>query len=67
MRGELSAGLPRLGTADRYVVSLRTGARVRLRGVNRSGLEYAAPDPPGGTDDERPRVRRARTARESRR
>jgi endoglucanase len=48
MRGELSAGLRRLGTVDRYVVSLRTGAPVRLRGVNRSGLEYAAPDPPEG-------------------
>jgi endoglucanase len=48
MRGELSAGLSRLGTVDRYVVSLRTGAPVRLRGVNRSGLEYAVPDPPGG-------------------
>ena len=48
MQGELSAGLPRLGTVDRYVVSLRTGAPVRLRGVNRSGLEYAVPDPPGG-------------------
>jgi endoglucanase len=47
MRGELSAGLSRLGTVDRYVVSLRTGAPVRLRGVNRSGLEYAMPDPPG--------------------
>jgi endoglucanase len=48
MRGGLSAGLPRLGTIDRYVVSVRTGERVRLRGVNRSGLEYATPDPPGG-------------------
>ncbi len=48
MRGELSADLPRLGTVDRFVVSLRTGEAVRLRGVNRSGLEYAVPDPPGG-------------------
>jgi hypothetical protein len=48
MRGELSAGLSRLGTVDRYVVLLRTGAAMRLRGVNRSGLEYASPGPPGG-------------------
>jgi endoglucanase len=47
MRGELSGDLPRLGTVDRFVVSLQTGAPLRLRGVNRSGLEYAVPDPPG--------------------
>lgn len=35
--------LPRLGVQGRHVISLKTGEPVRLRGVNRSGLEYAEP------------------------
>jgi endoglucanase len=39
----LSGSLPSLSTAGAHIVNAATGARVRLIGVNRSGLEYAEP------------------------
>src|ERR1019366_4507004 len=47
MHGALSNGLPDLGTSGNRIVSLATGEAVFLRGVNRSGLEYAGPDEQG--------------------
>jgi hypothetical protein len=41
--GELSHGLDRLATAGNRIVAARDGRPVLLRGVNRSGLEYAEP------------------------
>lgn len=43
MPGELSHGLPPLATSGRAIVGALDGGPVRLRGVNRSGLEYAEP------------------------
>ncbi len=43
MRGELSNGLPRLAVSGRAIVDAVTRRAVCLRGVNRSGLEYAEP------------------------
>lgn len=43
MNGELSNGLPRLAVAGRRIVAGPSERPVRLRGVNRSGLEYAEP------------------------
>ena len=42
----LSNGLPWLGTTGRAIVSAQSGQPIILRGLNRSGLEYAEP----GTD-----------------
>lgn len=39
----LSGGLPRLAVSGRRLVLARSGTPVLLRGVNRSGLEYAEP------------------------
>jgi hypothetical protein len=39
--------LPPLGVRGPALVRLDTGAPIRLRGVNRSGLEYAEPGPAG--------------------
>ena len=47
MNGELSNGLAALRTAGNRIVSTATGQPVLLRGVNRSGLEYAGPDEQG--------------------
>ncbi len=47
MNGELSNGLAALRTAGNRIVSTATGQPVLLRGVNRSGLEYAEPDEQG--------------------
>jgi endoglucanase len=47
MNGRLSNGLPRLATSDKRIIDLATGAPIILRGVNRSGLEYAGPDEQG--------------------
>ncbi len=47
MNGKLSNGLPPLATNGNRIVNAVTGATVRLRGVNRSGLEYAGPDEQG--------------------
>jgi len=47
MNGKLSNGLPRLATSGSRIVDTATGAPVMLRGVNRSGLEYAGPDEQG--------------------
>ncbi len=47
MNGKLSNGLPRLATSGNRIVDAGTGALVMLRGVNRSGLEYAGPDEQG--------------------
>lgn len=47
MHGELSGGLPRLTTERNRIVRADSGESVRLRGVNRSGLEYAEPDERG--------------------
>src|SRR5260370_34429723 len=47
MNGELSNGLPALGTSGNRIVNAATGAAVLLRGLNRSGLEYAGPDEQG--------------------
>jgi endoglucanase len=44
----LSAALAPLATAGPRIVNAETGARVRLVGVNRSGLEYAEPPATGG-------------------
>lgn len=43
----LSHNLPALQIVANRIVTTETITPVRLRGVNRSGLEYAAPDPPG--------------------
>src|SRR5207249_2779747 len=43
LRGELSYDLPALGTFGNRMVRRDTGAAVKLRGVNRPGLEYAEP------------------------
>ncbi len=47
MRGELSNGLAALRTSGNRIVNVATGEAVLLRGVNRSGLEYAGPDEQG--------------------
>jgi endoglucanase len=47
MRGELSNGLAALRTSGKRIVDSATGEPVLLRGVNRSGLEYAGPDEQG--------------------
>lgn len=47
MNGELSNGLPLLRTSGNRIVNAATGEPVLLRGVNRSGLEYAEPDAQG--------------------
>lgn len=46
----LSNGLPWLTVFDRHIVDTRSQRRVLLRGVNRSGLEYAEPAPSGFLD-----------------
>lgn len=47
MNGELSNGLAVLGTSGNRIISLNSGEPITLRGVNRSGLEYAGPDEQG--------------------
>jgi endoglucanase len=47
MNGQLSNGLPGLGTSGNRILKLNTREPVILRGVNRSGLEYAGPDEQG--------------------
>ena len=47
MNGQLSNGLPGLGTSGNRIIKLNTREPVILRGVNRSGLEYAGPDEQG--------------------
>ena len=47
MKGQLSNGLPGLGTSGNQIINLATLEPVILRGVNRSGLEYAGPDEQG--------------------
>src|SRR6186997_153019 len=47
MNGELSSGLPRLATFGNRIVIAATGKSILLRGVNRSGLEWAEPDEDG--------------------
>jgi hypothetical protein len=47
MHGELSNGLAALRTSGNRIVSVATGEPLLLRGVNRSGLEYAGPDEQG--------------------
>ena len=47
MNGRLSNGLSRLATSGKRIIDLATGAAIILRGVNRSGLEYAGPDEQG--------------------
>jgi endoglucanase len=47
MNGRLSNGLPRLATSGKRIIDIATGAPIILRGVNRSGLEYAGPDEQG--------------------
>ncbi|MEZ5352374.1 MAG: cellulase family glycosylhydrolase [Bryobacteraceae bacterium] len=47
MHGELSHGLPRLATAGNRIIELETSQAIMLRGVNRSGMEYAEPDHDG--------------------
>jgi len=47
MNGELSHGLAGLATRGNRIVQAGTGAEIRLRGVNRSGLEYVWPDEQG--------------------
>jgi hypothetical protein len=47
MNGQLSNGLPGLGTSSNRIVNPANGDPVILRGVNRSGLEYAGPDEQG--------------------
>jgi endoglucanase len=43
----LSNGLPWLATSDRALVSAESGQPIILRGINRSGLEYAEPGAAG--------------------
>ena len=47
MRGELSHGLPALVTSGNRILRGDTGNPVLLRGLNRSGLEYAEPSTSG--------------------
>lgn len=47
MNRELSNSLPWLTTSGNRILSAATGTPVTLRGVNRSGLEYAGPDEQG--------------------
>ncbi len=47
MNGQLSNELPGLGTSGNRITNLTNGEPVILRGVNRSGLEYAGPDEQG--------------------
>ena len=47
MNGVLSNGLPGLRTSGNRIIDASSGAPVILRGVNRSGLEYAEPDEHG--------------------
>src|SRR4249919_3432704 len=47
MNGELSSGLPGLTTFGNRIVIAATGKPILLRGVNRSGLEWAEPDEDG--------------------
>lgn len=47
MNGELSNGLPELTTSGNRIVIADTGEPILLRGVNRSGLEYAGADEQG--------------------
>lgn len=47
MNGRLSNGLSRLRTSGNRIVDDRSGQPILLRGVNRSGLEYAGPDEQG--------------------
>jgi endoglucanase len=47
MNGVLSSGLPGLRTSGNRIIDATSGAPVILRGVNRSGLEYAEPDEEG--------------------
>jgi hypothetical protein len=47
MNGELSNGLSRLGTSGNRILIAATGQPILLRGVNRSGLEWAEPDEDG--------------------
>ncbi len=47
MNGQLSNGLAPLTTSGNRIVSAATGEPILLRGVNRSGLEYAGPDEQG--------------------
>jgi endoglucanase len=47
VNGQLSNGLPGLGTSGNRIINLADGEPVILRGVNRSGLEYAGPDEQG--------------------
>src|ERR1700733_12574281 len=47
MNGELSNGLAALATSGNRTVNAATGAIITLRGINRSGLEYAGPDEQG--------------------
>src|SRR5262245_49710832 len=48
--GELSSGLQALGALGNRIVHRDTGAAIQLRGVNRSGLEYAEPGERGFLD-----------------
>jgi endoglucanase len=47
MNRQLSNGLPQLATSGNWIVNAATGVNLILRGVNRSGLEYADPDEQG--------------------
>ena len=47
MNGDLSNGLGALGSSGNRIIRLANGAPILLRGVNRSGLEYAGPDEDG--------------------
>ena len=47
MNGALSNGLPKLATSGNRIVIAATGEAILLRGVNRSGLEWAEPDEDG--------------------
>src|SRR5580698_2206030 len=47
MNGQLSNGLAPLTTSGNRIVSAATSEPILLRGVNRSGLEYAGPDEQG--------------------
>ena len=47
MNGKLSNGLAPLTTSGNRIIDAVTGVPILLRGVNRSGLEYAGPDEQG--------------------
>jgi Cellulase (glycosyl hydrolase family 5) len=47
VNGELSNSLSGLGASGNRIISVATGVPVILRGINRSGLEYAGPDEQG--------------------